>query len=613
MSQLTWVKRCYVASWGRRRLFVPVFIALRLAAYAVIAPLLGLMINLGVSLSSQGALTDQDIAKFLFTPTGFVVSILILGILLLNEVLSLGVMTAVVRAQEAKVSRALRSGLIAVFGRYRQLVIFATLLVLRILFIVVPFALACVLVAGLFLSEFDINYYLTYRPAEFFKAAALIIPLLLVMMALLLSQLSAWALALHFVVFGETSARGAFGKSAKIMNGQRMKLVREIVIWAAIRFGLAALVALVFGALIGFVPINPEGGLRVALLLVITLAGIWMLFGLVVSAISLGALAKILNSFFGQTGQDLPAVDQEPAFHMNMKGVLLGVAVLVAAGFFTGASLLDRVSTTDEVKIIAHRGAAGSRPENTMASIQKALDDGADWVEIDVQETAEGDIVVVHDSDFMKLAGVDLKVWDSTLADLQGIDIGSWFDPAYADQRTPLLRDVLELAKGKSKVLIELKYYGHDVALEERVARIVEETGMQDQIAIMSLKYPAIQKMQALRPEWRTGVLAASAVGNTAKLDGDFLAISKSFASAGLIRATQAAGKDVYVWTINDPLEMSVMISKGVDGLITDEPALVHKVLAFRAELSTAERLLLWMSQWLGLDLSAKEYRDANP
>jgi glycerophosphoryl diester phosphodiesterase len=607
------VKECYSSAWRRRNLVVPVYVALRLAAYAVIVPLLGAMINLGVSLSDQSALTDQDIARFLLTPTGFVVCIGLVSILLLNEVLSLAVMTAFLRAENAGAAQPVRAGLAAILMKSKPLMLFSILLVLRVTFIAVPFLLACLLAVGLFLSEFDINYYLSARPPEFYKAAAIIIPLLLVMGWLLLSQLSAWALSLHFVVFGETSPRGAFGISARSMAGDRTKLIGQIAIWVVLRVIAMSALALVFGLAIGVIPIRPGTGLRTALVLILVLAGFWMLLRLVVAGVSVGALAKLLNRHFDKVGGGASMQVRDMPKTPSIKNAVLPIIALVPLGLISGALLLDRVTTTDSIEIIAHRGAAGSRPENTLASVRKGIEDRADWIEIDVQETADGDIVVVHDSDLMKLAGVDLKIWDATLEDLEKIDIGSWFDPAYGDQRTPLLRDVLELAKGKSKVLIELKYYGHDIALEERVARVVEDMEMQDQVAIMSLKYPAIQKMQELRPTWRTGVLAASSVGNTAKLDGDFIAISQRFASTSLIRATQNAGKDIYVWTVNDPLNMSKMISKGVNGLITDEPALVHQVLAFRAGLSTPERLLLWLSEVLGLEFNTKAYRDDQP
>jgi glycerophosphoryl diester phosphodiesterase len=261
-----------------------------------------------------------------------------------------------------------------------------------------------------------------------------------------------------------------------------------------------------------------------------------------------------------------------------------------------GHVLLSRVGQERAVEIIAHRGAAGSRPENTMAAVTKAIEDRADWVEIDVQEDADGEVVVAHDSDFMKLAGVDLKVWEATADDIARIDIGSWFGPEYQDQRTPFLKDVLLAARGKSKVIIELKYYGHDVDLERKVAEIVEEAMMSKDVAVMSLKYPGLQKMQSIRPELRSGVLAAKAIGDLSGLEADFLAVNTGQVSSRMIANAKSVGKDVYVWTVDDPVTMSRMISMGVDGLITNEPALARDVMQRRNELSTGERLLLWLA-----------------
>jgi glycerophosphoryl diester phosphodiesterase len=91
----------------------------------------------------------------------------------------------------------------------------------------------------------------------------------------------------------------------------------------------------------------------------------------------------------------------------------------------TGAWLVQGVEVQDDVIIAAHRGAAGRAPENTLVSIRRAIEDRADWAEIDVQESADGKVVIIHDSDFMKLAGVDLKVWDGMLSQISAIDAGS--------------------------------------------------------------------------------------------------------------------------------------------------------------------------------------------
>jgi len=163
-----------------------------------------------------------------------------------------------------------------------------------------------------------------------------------------------------------------------------------------------------------------------------------------------------------------------------------------------------------------------------------------------------------------------------------------------------LLRDVLNVVKDRSQLIIELKYYGHDIDLENRVIALVEEAGMADQIATMSLKYPAVQNMLQLRPEWRTGVLAATSIGDLTGLEGDFVAVSAASLTSRLIQRAAAAGKDVYVWTVNDAAMMSRMISLGVDGLITDEPGLARDVIAHHQTLSTAERFLLRLGDTIG-------------
>ena len=101
-----------------------------------------------------------------------------------------------------------------------------------------------------------------------------------------------------------------------------------------------------------------------------------------------------------------------------------------------------------------------------MAAIERAIEDGADFVEIDVQETADGAVVVAHDSDFMKLAGVNLKIWDATMADLQEIDVGSWFSPEFKDERVPTLGQVLD-ELGKDDPMMDLAMELERIALED--------------------------------------------------------------------------------------------------------------------------------------------------
>ncbi len=252
------------------------------------------------------------------------------------------------------------------------------------------------------------------------------------------------------------------------------------------------------------------------------------------------------------------------------------------------------------VAVIGHRGAAALAPENTLSAVERAIAAGADWIEIDVQETADGEVVVLHDSDFKKLAGSPLKIWEGSFAEIRKLDVGSWFGPEFRGENVPTLEEVLLRARGRAKVLIELKSYGRGQRLEERVAEIVERSGMEREIAVMSLERRAVEKMKALRPDFRRGLVAATAVGRLASVDVDFLAVSVPLATPSLIRQAHARNREVYVWTVNDELAMAHQILRGVDGLITDYPARAEAAIRAESELDPIERLLVGTAFLLG-------------
>jgi glycerophosphoryl diester phosphodiesterase len=250
--------------------------------------------------------------------------------------------------------------------------------------------------------------------------------------------------------------------------------------------------------------------------------------------------------------------------------------------------------------VIAHRGASAVAPENTLAAVREAVEAGADWVEIDVQESADGTVFVFHDSDFKRVGGPARPIWELRDAELAAIDIGSWKSPAFSAERPPLLADVLALCKDRCGVLIELKYYGHSQRLEERVVGLVEAAGMADQVMAMSLSHEGIRKIRELRPEWKVGLLSSVALGNVTKLDLDFLGLNARTTSRKLVRQAHKRGVQVHVWTVNDPVDMSTQLGRGVDGLITDNPALARKVMTERADASFGEKLLIDLAAVLG-------------
>jgi len=584
-------------------------------------PLVAVISRLLLSLSDKPALADQDIIWFLLSPTGMVAIIFLAGLLItIMAVEQASLMTlAANSAQGLNISTmaALRYTAIRAPGIFT----FALRLVLRILLIVLPFIAASSAIAWFLLTDYDINYYISRQPTEFWFASITIGLLLLAMVAMLVKKLLAWSVALPMVLFADITPAKCFAESERLTSGRKRELIKIIAIWALLALILGAVISGAILQLGSWLIPNFHDSIAWLVPVLGALVILLMLGNFVATVFTTGSFAYVLVTFYGQydsAGEysTLATIADERSTHIwKPSAVKLALVLVVAtvSAVLVGNRLVDGIQISDAVTVIAHRGAAGKAPENTLASIRQAIVDGTDWVEIDVQETADGEVVVIHDSDFMKLAGVNLKVWDGTLAQIREIDIGSWFDPRFSSERVPTLAEVLAEAKGKAGVVIELKYYGHDQQLERRVVDIVEQLGMTDEIVIMSLNYAGIQKVRELRPDWTIGLLSAKAIGNLAHLDVDFLAVAMGMVKPGFVHRSHTQGKQVFVWTVNDTISLSRMMSLGVDGVITDEPALARKVIADRADLNPAERLLMHTAVLFGRPEPQRHYRDGSP
>lgn len=588
----------------------------------VLLPSIGLFSRLALALSGKSALTNLDILSFALTPFGAISLLLLATFQLFVMAFELAALTNIA-ARSMHGQRI--SALDAILESLRQSVRilgFAWRLVLRILWTVLPFIAVSAGTFMLLLTDYDINFYLSAKPTEFWIAGGIVAVLLTGMSILLLGKLLYWCMAMPLLLFGNTSVAQCFRDSKKLASNKRRQFLIRLAAWAGVSIMLNAVLFFLL-SLIGdlLIPL----ALNSTQLLLIVLGGIIAtaaVFGFVVTAFAAGSFAYVVvEQTFEVTPQSAAPVqvavtEQSKASEtarLPLKRLVFALIAIVGVAALTGNWLVNSTNVNENVQVIAHRGAAGRAPENTMASMRAAIEDHADWIEIDVQETSDGEIVVLHDSDFMKLAGVNLKVWDGALADVLEIDVGSWFAPEFADQRVPTLSEVLQLARGKCGVIIELKYYGHDIRLEERVIEIVERADMADDVMIMSLEYAGISKVRALRPDWTVGLLAAQAAGNMTQLDVDFLAVSSALLSPQLILSAKNAGQQVFVWTLNDSYNMNRAISMGVDGIITDEPALTLTVLRERSDMTQTEHLLLHTALLMGRQPPRRIYRDDSP
>ena len=591
--------RQFLAHW---RPFLAIHLSVMLLTGSVLLPVTAALLRLAVALSGEPALSDQDILFFVLSPGGFLAFVLLGSLFSIIVFLGHAAMLVVAVTVPGGKPATARQALLFLVRRSARLFELALRILLRVLLNLLPFALAVWLLYRLLLTEFDINFYLSTKPREWQLAIAGGGLLAAVCAANLLRLFANWLLCLPLLLFTGCPPREALARSRMTMQGHRTATLGWLLAWLLTTtvLGTAASAAV---ALAGNFVIPPAADTVDALLLALGLfsfIGFLFSFGITLAASAWLSLFIVrVSNALGLQWTHRPA-GSAPDRARPLLADRRFVVLVLAGGFCTAVLLswllMQRLPFATDTLVMAHRGASGSAPENTLAAIRGAIDSGADWVEIDVQETADGRIAVIHDSDLKKIGGSPLTVAGATLAQLQQVDIGSWFHPRFADQRVPSLEEVLALCRDRIGVNIELKYYGREKQLEQRVVDIVEAAGMTGQVMFMSLSYAGIQALRRLCPGWKVGLLSSVAVGKLTGLDVDFLALNGRAASRTLIRQAHAHGKQVLVWTVNDPVAMASMIGRGADGLITDEPSRAVAVLQHYRELEPAERLLIQLA-----------------
>lgn len=236
--------------------------------------------------------------------------------------------------------------------------------------------------------------------------------------------------------------------------------------------------------------------------------------------------------------------------------------------------------------VIAHRGASQIAPENTLAAFRAAVELGADAIELDAKLTADGVIVVHHDSTLERTTSGQGPISSWTLSELGRLDAGGKFSDEFTGERIPTLREVLAAVGNDVLVNVELTNYAHAMdALPERAVSLVREMGMEKRVLFSSFNPIALRRigrsatdipvgllLMRMEPAWMRGLLKSFTPHNAVHLQTDL-------ATPEAVAREHARGRVVNVWTVNERQQMKELLEMGVDGLITDVPDLAREVL----------------------------------
>jgi len=606
-----------------RRLFVP--LAWFELVFKGVVALLGFAGGAGllaILMESTGtsAVTNTDIVEFLLTPVGvLVVAMLGLSTLLGTVLEHLGVMAIAARFQRRLKIDAL--GITRILGSLllRLSRLEAAGLALLAL-TAAPLALLGGLTYAALLSAHDINYYLADRPPSFI-AAVIIGGLLGAIFLVAIAFVYVRTVLLFPIILYEDQpawpalreslnrTRGAFRRLGTILLGWQ---IAGVLLSTALVSGFAVIAELLLHIAARFWVLVPLVALLLALHAILLAALSFLLVA--THCLLILRLYRERNLALGVVGpESVPMLTDHSRDTFEIASLLrywkLGALASLAVFVSLCISVSQRCGTPGNVIVTAHRGGFSKVvPENSKSAIRKAIEVGADYAEIDVQETADGVIILNHDSDLMRVAGVPGEISAMTLDKVRGADIGSKFSSAFAGEKVPTLAEVIALARERIKLEIELKYYdregeqakGRNLAVD--VVRLVEREHFESQCIVSSLNYEALLEVRRYNPRIHTAAIVTLAIGDIDRLDVDALCVNAESLSDRLICAARARHKDVQAWTVDDPRQMIKLIERGVSNIVTNVPDVLIRLRAEFAGLSHIERRLLAARYLLGLE-----------
>lgn len=411
-----------------------------------------------------------------------------------------------------------------------------------------------------------------------------------------------WLYSLHGFCLEGRDFREARAESEKLLAGNFWKDLILTALWSA------ALTAVYYALIMGgswLVAAANRTFARSDLISSLTLSGISLLMGIVgllYYCFSLPAVYLFISFLFymrkEKKGEEIPGPRPVPENALRLTGtgwakklyryrkriIAVSLAAVLLVGFAASMAekkgLLDGGSSGD-VMVTAHRGYSKQYPENTIPAFKGAVEIGADCIELDVRQTKDEVLVVIHDDNTKRTCGVDLNIWETDYENLKNLDAGSWFDEAYYGTEIPTLEEVVKYAKGKICLNIELKPTGYETEnYEADVVEIIEKYHAERWCTVASKDYECLENVKALNEDIETLYITSVSYGDFTSLEAaDGFSVEATMLTKQFVESAHEAGKEVQVWTVNTEDSMEQVLELGVDGIITDEPAAAQELI----------------------------------
>jgi glycerophosphoryl diester phosphodiesterase len=297
--------------------------------------------------------------------------------------------------------------------------------------------------------------------------------------------------------------------------------------------------------------------------------------------------AILFTGLYARFAGRLPSVHAR-APSRGSRLVATALATVAGAGATSSALLLaGTVGPGAAIEVHAHRGSLAHGPENSLPAFEGAIAAGADAVETDVQLTRDGTLILVHDADLRRVAGLSIRAADLTAERLATLRLPG------SGERIVTLAELLEVSRGRIRVNIELKRYRDSPpGLVPAVVRAVRSAEMEGEVVVQSFEVSQLRETAEALPGVPVGLLISVPAASPFDVGVDFLSMEQSRIDRGFVQRSHAAGKQVFGWTLRTEPAMRRLVEAGVDGLIAHDVATAIRVRDEWLEANPEERIL---------------------
>ncbi len=545
--------------------------------------------NLTMRLTGYTYLTLENISSFLFNPITIFLLLLIIIFLTIITLFDISTLIVIFDVSYQKKKINVKDAIIVSLSRCKNIFKIKNISVAFLVLFLIPFlnlGLGSNVITSIKIPEFIM---------DFIKSNSVLFILYLILYLFLISIITSWLYSLHYMIIENKSFKDSRIASKRLIKGNRfMDIVK--ILFSQILISFSYVLFLFLGLIIIVVLNKILAYFKLVQSILITL--IWLFVGILLiifSIISTGVSYVIISSLFYSHKIDnkekiIPIkyerVIKNKKKNKALKWIFIIITILTIIGgtgltyqVVTGKTNLN-IEFVRNMEITAHRGASVKYPENTMAAFRGAKELGADWIELDVQQTKDKQIVVSHDANLSRVTGVNKDIIDMDYEEISKLDAGSFKGKEFAGERIPLLSEVLEFAKENNiKLNIELKPTGKETGFEKQVVELIKKYNMEDRCVVTSQVYEVLENIKKVDKNIKTVYVMSIAIGNITDLKyADAFSIEATNVTESQVNRVHNAGKELYAWTVNTKESINHMIDMNVDNIITDNIELGKKL-----------------------------------